>query len=342
MTIKKPANIRDIAALAGVSAGTVSRVMNDKPGVGSETRAHIARLITEYDFRGDSNARQLSLGRSDSLGVVFPLQVSEVVMHPVYPELLGSISDAALASGYDVSLFTTTAEERVEHIVDAFKRKRVDGLILPAASSDDALIQRVVDEGIPTVLVGHRQESARMTWVDCTHDQAIFDIATAMIGSGRTRLVLLNGPKRVSAYQLRSDGFWRAANDARLVDAQEIELGMSYSSGLQAAGDLFTLPRPPDAIVCSADSTAAGVLEEFKRAGIAIPMTAEVSGFDDTDFASHSTPQLTSVRMPLRETGAAAVSLLLNMIDDRTAHPAPRLLDAEVVWRASTSPVGGV
>src|SRR5882757_5970635 len=129
--------IREIAALAGVSGGTVSRVMNEKPGVGPETRARIKALIAEHDFHGDATARQLSRGRSDSLGIVFPLQVSEVVMHPVYPELLGAISDAAQDAGYDVILFTTNASRGVEHVLDSVKRKRVDGLILPAASSDD-------------------------------------------------------------------------------------------------------------------------------------------------------------------------------------------------------------
>jgi LacI family transcriptional regulator len=332
----KPVTIRDIAALAGVSAGTVSRVMNGMPGVGASTRERISALIAEHDFRGDSNARQLSRGRSDSIGVVFPLQVSEVVMHPVYPELLGAISDAALTAGYDVSLFTTTGQEGVEHIIDAFKRKRVDGLVLPAASGDDALIQRVIEEGIPTVLVGHRQESARMSWVDCTHDDAIFEITSAMLAAGKRRLTLLNGHRRVSAYQLRSEGFWRAIDGRDDVEARELELGMSYPAGLQAGLDLADGLRSAG-IVCSADSTAAGVLEQLAKTGAGIPADVEISGFDDTDFASHSTPPLTSVRMPLRETGEAAVALLRDLVEDPALHAEPRLLPATVVHRGTTS-----
>jgi LacI family transcriptional regulator len=337
VSIDKPVTIRDIAALAGVSAGTVSRVMNGMPGVGASTRERISALIAEHDFRGDSNARQLSRGRSDSIGVVFPLQVSEVVMHPVYPELLGAISDAALTAGYDVSLFTTTGQEGVEHIVDAFKRKRVDGLVLPAASGDDPLIQRVIEEGIPTVLVGHRQESARMSWVDCTHDDAIFEITSAMLAAGKRRLTLLNGHRRVSAYQLRSEGFWRAIGGRDDVEARELELGMSYPAGRQAGLELSDDDRRSAGIVCSADSTAAGVLEQLGKTGTAIPTDLEISGFDDTDFASHSTPPLTSVRMPLRETGEAAVALLRDLVEDPAVRAEPRLLPATVVRRSTTS-----
>jgi LacI family transcriptional regulator len=335
MTSRKPVTIRDIASLAGVSPGTVSRVMNGKPGVGADTRARIAELIAEHDFRGDSNARKLSKGRSDSMGIVFPLQVSEVVMHPIYPELLGAISDPAQRAGYDVSLFTTTAAEQVEHIVDAFIRRRVDGLILPAASGDDPLIQRVVDEGIPTVLIGHRQQGPRMSWVDCTHDDAIFEVTTRQLARGAQKLVLLNGPKRISAYQLRSDGFWRAAGGASAT-CEERELEMSYSSGLRVGADLVEAGTP-DAVICCADSTAAGVLEQLTKAGVPIPGQVEISGFDDTDYASHSSPTLTSVRMPLKETGEAAVELLLEMIDDPKLQPTPRLLPTTVTKRSSTT-----
>ncbi|TDV43127.1 LacI family DNA-binding transcriptional regulator [Actinophytocola oryzae] len=335
MTSRKPVTIRDIASLAGVSPGTVSRVMNGKPGVGADTRARIAELIAEHGFRGDSNARQLSKGRSDSMGIVFPLQVSEVVIHPVYPELLGAISDPAQRAGYDVSLFTTTAAEQVEHIADAFKRRRVDGLILPAAGGDDPLIQRVVAEGVPTVLIGHRQQGPRMSWVDCSHDDAIFEVTTRHLARGARRLVLLNGPKRISAYQLRSDGFWRAAGSASAA-FEERELEMSYSSGLKVGAELVE-EGLPDAVICCADSTAAGVLEQLTKAGVTVPDRVEVSGFDDTDYASHSSPALTSVRMPLRETGEAAVRLLLDMIDDPALEPEPRLFPTTVMRRASTT-----
>lgn len=329
----KPMTIREIAEIAGVSAGTVSRVMNGKPGVGKEARERIAELIERYGFRGDGNARQLAKGRSDTIGIVFPLHASEVVMHPVYPDLLGAISDAAQSLGKDVNLFTTAGGDPSEHVVDAFRRKRVDGLILPAASSEDPLVGRVAEEGIPTVLIGHRQTAPRMTWVDCSHDTAVEELTAALIASGRRRIVLLNGPKRVSAYSLRSEGFWRAVRAAAdpSLHGEEHDLEMSYASGLAAA----PATRDADAVICSADSTAVGVLEHLREAHRPVPAEVEVTGFDDTPNSAHANPPLTTVRMPLREAGERAVRFLIEMTDTG-ATPEPVVLPTAVVWRGST------
>jgi LacI family transcriptional regulator len=338
---ERPSTIREIAALAGVSAGTVSRVMNDMAGVGPETRARIKALIEEHDFHGDSTARQLSRGRSDSLGIVFPLQVSEVVMHPVYPELLGAISDAAQDAGYDVILFTTSASRGVDHVLESVKRKRVDGLILPAANSDDPLVARLQAARIPTVLVGHRQTADRLTWADCTHDEALYSLTSAMLRGGRRRLTLLNGPRRISAYDLRSQGFWRAIRDFgdSSVSADEKVSEMGYAEGVAAAEQIIARAGDTDAILCSADTTAAGVLDTLAKSGVEVPGRVAVTGFDDIEFASHSTPTLSTVRMPLHDTGAAAVSLLLEMLADRTVTPEPRVLATTLVPRESSGPL---
>jgi LacI family transcriptional regulator len=338
---EKPSTIREIAALAGVSAGTVSRVMNDMPGVGPQTRARIKALIEEHDFHGDSTARQLSRGRSNSLGIVFPLQVSEVVMHPVYPELLGAISDAAQDAGYDVILFTTSVSRGIEHVLESVKRKRVDGLILPAANSDDPLVARLQAARIPTVLVGHRQSGDRLTWADCTHDAALYSLTTALLRSGRRHLTLLNGPRRISAYDLRSQGFWGAIRDFgdSAVSADEKVSEMGYASGVSATEQILKHSDDTDAILCSADTTAAGVLDTLAKASIAVPAQIAVTGFDNIEFASHSSPTLTTVRMPLHDTGASAVSLLLEMLDNSTVTPAPRLHETILIERDSTGPL---
>ena len=329
--------IRDIAALAGVSAGTVSRVMNNKPGVGAETRLRIAALIEEHGFRGDATARQLSTGRSNCIGVVFPLQVSEVVLHPVYPELLGAITDAAQLAGYDVMLFTTKVTDGTDHILDAVRRKRVDGLILPAASSDDALLQNATTLRVPTVLVGHRHREEFMTWADCDHDEALSAMAMRLLERGRRRLTLANGPQRISAYQLRSAGFWRAvrAFDPAPESVDELELDMTYAAGVALSATLLQRDRLPDAVLCSSDATAAGLMDALTVAGIRIPHQIAVTGFDDSDLSRHTTPPLTSVRMPLYETGTAAFELLLAMLEKNEAGFEPRILDSHLIPRES-------
>jgi LacI family transcriptional regulator len=257
-------------------------------------------------------------------------------MHPVYPELLGAISDAAQEAGYDVMLFTTKATSSVEHIIDAVRRKRVDGLVLPAASSRDLMIGSVLERHIPTVLVGHRQRGERLTWVDCDHDVALYQLTRRQLDAGRRRLNLINGPQWVSAYRLRSEGFWRAINEAGPdIIGREIESEMGYADGLRVGSELLAGGVAPDVILCSSDTTAAGVLESLSDAGLRCPDDVAVAGFDDIEFAQHSAPTLTTVRMPLHDTGESAVELLIEMISDPTSTPEPRVLPSRLIARQS-------
>ena len=331
--------IHDIASLAGVSAGTVSRTMNNLPGVGQATRERILAIVSDHGFKADSAARQLSTGRTRTIGIVFPLQVSEVVMHPVYPELLGALGDAAQTADYDIMMFTVSSPEQVEHVLDAVDGKRVDGVVLPAAGSRDPLVRRLTEHDVPTVLIGHRTRDQSLGWVDCTHDEAAAQLTREMLAHGRRRLVMLNGPAHVSACRLRSRGFWSAieAGDPQTLSPEEIVVEMDAASGRAAALRLLSGKDAPDAIVCASDAVASGVLDAARELGVDVPRQLEVSGFDDSSFAIHTTPQLTTVRMPLLETGAAAMRLLIAMIDGADT-PRHVVLPTTIVRRESTLP----
>lgn len=328
--------IRDIAALAGVSAGTVSRTINDLPGVGDEARARIRAIIEEHDFSIDSSARRLSTGRSHTIGVVFPLDVSDVVMHPVYPELLGAIGDAVSSAGYDLNLFTVSSPENVKHVVDSVGRNRVDGVLLPAAGPKDPLFKKLSRLDAPVILIGHRPKGKAVGWVDCTHDVAAAELTERMIANGRRRLVMLNGPEHVAACGLRSAGFWsavRAAGDA-VASSEEIVIELDRAAGFEAAKALLAR-GDVDGIVCAADSIASGVLDAARLLEIDIPGALEVSGFDDASFALHTVPPLTTVRMPLTDIGRTSVELLLSIIEGRDS-ARHVLLPTELVLRGST------
>jgi LacI family transcriptional regulator len=329
--------IRDIAAIAGVSAGTVSRAMNGQAGVGDATRERIQAIIDEHSFRVDPTARQLSTGRSRTLAVVFPLHASEVVMHPVYPALLGALGDAAERAGYDILLLTMSSQ-KVAHVVDTVVRRRVDGVVLPAAGSRDPLIKQLTAIGAPTVLIGHRSTLSSVGWVDCTHDDAAQDLTRLMLDGGRRDLVLLNGPPHVSACRLRSAGFWRGVKEAgdRVRSAREVAVPFDTAEAARAATEILSDKARPTGIVCGSDTIAAGVLDAARPLRLRIPDDLAVSGFDDRTFASHTTPSLTTVRMPLHETGHAAARMLFSMIGDGPETGRRVILPTEVIIRDST------
>lgn len=323
--------------MAGVTPGTVSRVVNGLPGVGAEMRARIEQLVKEEGYRTNSSARHMSTGRSHMIAVVFPQHASEVVLHPVYPELIGTLGDAAEAAGYDLLLLTASTQERLSHVVDSAAQGRIDGVVLPAAGARDPIVAAIARIGLPHVLVGHRSARHDGGWVDCTHDKAAEELTGRLLASGRRRLVLLNGPRQVSACRLRSRGFWRALERARIATSNATEYNVAFASDEAAATALHILSgrHRPDGIVTGSDAIASSVLEAARTLGIDVPGEVALTGFDDQPFAVHTTPTLTTVRMPLSDIGRAAARMLFDLLDGRPTE-AKVVLPTTIVVRSST------
>lgn len=329
--------IRDIAAIAQVSVGTVSRAMNDQAGVGQATRLRIKQIVEEHQFQADPTARMLSTGRSQTLAVVFPVHASEVVMHPVYPALLGALGDEAERAGYDLLLLTMSAQ-KAAHVLDTVVRRRVDGVVLPAAGARDPLVKQLSGIGAPTVLIGHRSSLEGVGWVDCTHDAAAYELTRHMLGAGRRDLVLLNGPVRVSACRLRSAGFWKGVKEAGdlVRSAREIRVPFDTEAATAEAANLLRESPHPTGVVCGSDTIAAGVLDAAHALGLSVPDDVAVSGFDDRSFAARTTPTLTTVRMPLHDIGRTTTQMLFSMIGDTPPASRRVILPTEIIYRAST------
>jgi LacI family transcriptional regulator len=332
---ERKVTIHDIAKQAGVSVATVSRVINQQPGVGAETRARLEALFAEVGYSASMQAQQLASGRSRLIGVVFPLEISQIVLHPVYPALLGAVGDAAAERGYAVLLATTSGH--LTQTIDVLSRHRVHGVILPAAGPDDPLLPALSELGAGTVLIGHRTEERQFRWVDSDHDVAAYRLTRHLIEQGRKRLVHLGGPAEVSACVLRAQGFEEAIAEAGgAIEWARVEWTKfdSVQAAARTRSILADPSGPPDAIICGSDLIAAGVLLAARELGVAVPNELAVTGFDNLDLAAHTSPTLTSVRMPLKELGAAAVSLLL----DYPTQVSPRsvLLQTEILYREST------
>jgi LacI family transcriptional regulator len=330
--------IHDVARQAGVSVATVSRVINQQAGVGADTRARLEKLFADIGYSVNGSAQQLASGRSRLIGVVFPVQISQIVLHPVYPGLLGAIGDAAAERGHAVLLATSSGD--LDQTVDVLSRHRVDGVILPAAGPNDPLLPALTGLDASTVLIGHRTDDRRFRWVDSDHDVAAYTLTRDLIEQGRTRLLHLGGPKDVSACVLRARGFHRAVREAGdAIEWSRVEsIGFdSAQAQVRARAALEDPEGAPDAVVCGSDFIGAGVLAAARDLGIDVPRALAVTGFDNLELAAHTNPTLTSVAMPLRALGAAAVALLLDDAERDSGHSV--LLKTEIIHRQSTGPV---
>jgi LacI family transcriptional regulator len=333
--------IHDIAVIAGVSAGTVSRVINERDGVGDATRQRIAELVALHGFKANATAQQLSTGRAGAIGVVFPFHASEFVMNPVYPALVGSVGDEAEGAGYDILLLSVPNADQVGRMTDAVRRGRVDGVVLPAAGPRDPSVREIAKLGFPAVVIGHRSRARGIPWVDSTHDVACYQLTKLMIAGGRRRITLMNGSPRVSACALRSKGFWSAIEESKdSIDvAEEHYVGFDLAAAKTNVSRLLSRPghKPPTAIVGANDTVAAACLEVAREIGLDVPRQLAVSGFDDLPFSAYTSPALTTVRMPLREIGATAARMLFALIEGRPIPKRHVVFPNEIVLRDSTA-----
>lgn len=334
--------IHDIAAIAGVSAGTVSRVINEREGVGSETRQRIRTLIEEHGFTANAAAQVLSTGRANSIGVVSPLPASQFAMHPVYPTLLGALGDVAAEAGYDILLLSIPSPKQIGRLTDAVNRHRVDGIVLPAAGPNDPFVKELSRLEFPTVIIGHREKSSRIPWVDSAHDVASFQLTQLLLQAGRRNLLMLNGPSEISAFSLRSRGFWSAVEECGLPkgSAAEHEVGFDPAEvKAKVAGLLGGAGRAlPTGIVAGNDTIGAACLEVARDLGIEVPSQLAVTGFDDLLFSAYTSPPLTTARMPLHQLGASAAEILFSLIEGRPLRRRRVVLPTELVIRSSTPP----
>jgi len=327
--------IREVAAHAGVGAGTVSRVLNDSGHVSADTRTRVLAAISTLDYRPNPLARGLSRGRCQTVGVIVPFftQASAV-------ERLRGVVAALDGSRYDLVLFDVESPEHRDEHVATLNRQRADGLLVMSMPLPAADLGRVAGTGMSVVLVDSRQDGFTSIVSD---DVAGGDLATRhLLDLGHRRIGFMgdapDNPFGFTSSSDREDGYRRALADAGVpVDESLVRHGAHRRDvGADLAGQLLSSPEPPTALVCCSDVQAAGAIEAARRMGRTVPGDVSVVGFDDIEMAEHL--GLTTVRQPLYRSGELGMTLLLEALGAEPPEPTVHELDLELVRRATTAP----
>lgn len=297
-------------------------MLNDSPGVATATRERVRAVMDELGYRPSSTARNLSLGRTQTLGVIAPFFTSPSVV-----ERLRGIDDVVGATAYDLALFNIeTREQRRTALRRLARHDRVDGVLIISLPPTGAEVRALSRDGVPAVLV------------DVAHDVlphphvAIDDVAGGALAARH----LLDAGHRDVAFigDVKDEAFGFASSERRLQGFRAtlhdagVELPAGYVRrgpfGRETAGrltrQLLGLPRRPTAIFAASDVQAFGVLDAAARAGLTVPDHLSVIGFDDIELAAAI--GLTTVRQPLRESGRAGARLLLRALGDEGTAPA--------------------
>ena len=328
--------IADVARLASVGRGTVSRVLNDRANVDPATRARVLAAIKQLDFVPSPTARRLSLRRTQTVAVILPF-----LTRPSGVERLRGIEFALAAAGYDLIVFNVeTVDRRAIVFRDLPRPERVDGLIIVSLSPNSSELERIQRSGLPTVLVdAHHRALPRVVADDVLGGRLA---AQHLIGLGHRRIGFVGDiprmPLAFTSSRLRLTGVRRAVAGAGLrLPASLVGIGdHSRRRAAELVSRMLTTALPPTAIVCASDTQAAGALEAANHLGLSVPTDLSVTGYDDLELADHL--GLTTIHQPLFESGVRAVQRLLHSLDGGPPESLREVQDVHLVVRRTTAP----
>lgn len=327
--------IKDIAELAKVSKGTVSRVLNNAPGVGPETRNRILKLIQELDYQPNASARGLASRRTDNIGVIIPHTGGYSMSSSYWPALLTSITEKAAAKRMNILLSTTRSEDDVDSAYQTIlKGNRIDGLIIGADQFGEKQLAELLLKDIPFVMVGKSSYISHF-YVDVDNVGGAYRMTRHLLELGHRKIALLAGPRHFPSVQSRVRGFQQAMNEAGL-EANRIYYGSYTNEAIEK--EIFQKiikESPPTAIFASAGDLVPCVLKASREIGLNIPRDLALVSFDDHPFYEYFSPTITVVKQPIHELGKAAVDLLFKLLEKEEPAEKRIILPVEIIVRGS-------
>lgn len=331
VTAKRKPTIRQIAAQAGVSRSTVSRVINGGHWVSPDARAAVEQAILATGYTANHHARSLATGRAGSLAFLLTEPQQLLFEDPTFALLLRGAAEALAQRSMTLVLLVagTTAER--ESVATFLSAGHVDGVMLISSHESEPLIDQLIEVGIPTVCcgipLGHERE---MSTISVDEIASAKTMAAYLVAQGHRRIGMITGPDDTPGGRYRLVGFREELGDA--FDAALVETGdYSFESGHNAMTRM--LSHQVDAVFAASDRMAAGAIAAIRQAGLRVPEDIAVAGFDDSGLAATHVPAITTMRQPWDQISAQMVTVLLEVI----AGAAPRsvILDTELVVRES-------
>jgi len=328
--------IADVAARAGGSKTTVSRVLNGKGELDTATAARVRQVIEELGYVPSARAVGLARGRTRIVGMLVPS-----LTWPWMGEVLQGVVDVVESAGYGLLLFTCNrGEDSMRQFASQVSASSFDGLLVIEPEGTLDYIADLPSGGLPVVLIDDRGHQPLFPSVATTNRLGGADAARHLLDLGRRRPLVVMGLERFGCTQERLAGFAETF----------VAAGHPLDPGLVLEGDFTfecgrTLVRAAiestvdfDAVFAHNDLSAAGAMAALREAGRRIPDDVAVVGFDDIPLAAHTEPPLTTVHQPMRQMGEAAARKLLSHFDGETMPEEPSIIATTLIVRGSTVP----
>jgi DNA-binding LacI/PurR family transcriptional regulator len=331
--------LEDVAARAGVSRATVSRVVNGSPRVSDDVRRTVEATIDAMGYAPNRAARSLAARRSETVALVVSEPSVRLFADPFFAGTTLGVTGELAHSRYQLVLLMTPSDAERPRIENHLLRGGTDGALVLSARADDPLPANLAAAGVPCVVAGRPPAGTgeAVGWVDADNEGGACEAVAHLLARGRTTVATVAGPADMVPGVDRRRGWAAALADAgRQADTALVEEGDFTRAGGAAATRALLARRPDlDGLFVASDLMALGALDALRAAGRRVPDDVAVVGFDDSELARSADPPLTTVRQPIELLGARMAALLLDQLD-RGAPPTGEVLRTDLVVRDST------
>lgn len=326
--------MRDVAARAGVSPATVSRVLNKTYYISDETKKRVLEVVEELNYFKNVHARRLATGQSDLFGLV----ISEIA-NPYFPEVIRGFQAAAWDRGLDVLLLNTEySPTRTQSVIRKLVESDVRGVAIMTSSIDTTATSELTEAGIAVVFSNYCAADKLVSNISIDYNRGVLQAIEHVAGLGHRRAAVIAGPE---------------ANRTAANIKQELVTGLTargmkhfpvtcsdyrVDAGASAVRDILSAPDIPTVIFCGSDLIAMGAMNTLEEAGVRIPEDVSIVGIDDISFAFLARPPLTTISVPREQLGTTAFEALEKMLKLKRHKGMEYQLETELIVRKSTAP----
>lgn len=326
--------IKDVANLAGVSVGTVSKYLNKQGNLKEATRQKLEFAIEKLQYRPSPLARSMRTGKTNTIAVIAP-----DITNPFFAETFNAIRQSAALNGYIPILYTTAEDLKVlKDYLTSISIKQVDGIILCFVDEDEMIAQFIeeVQKFIPIVMLSWNIRNTKFNCVSIDVFEGALKATNHLIAVGHRRIAYVGGHDNVS--KEKHSGFVKALINASLEPRPEFEYygDFNLQTGYYAARKFTMLPDMPSAIFAENDILAIGCIKYLLQSKIKVPEDVAVIGFDNIRLSAMYEPSLSTISLPIVQMGEESVKLLVSAINKNDARNKMVILRNELVVRNST------
>lgn len=329
--------IKDVARLAGVSVATVSRVLNNKGYVNTDTKQKVDEAIAKLQYRPNVVARGLAGKKTGTIALILP-----DISNPFFPEMARGVEDVASDLGYTVILCNSDDQgDKEKSYIEILKQKFIDGLIFASHTLQPDDIKHISNNGIAMVVLDRAPAADGYCLVRSRNQEGAKLAVQHLLDIGCQKIAHIYGPRETITAQERLMGYEEMVKDLPWYSPSLMVPGnFSIDGGALAVEQLLERHPDVDGIFAANDLMAVGALKRLMKLGIRVPDQMALCGFDGINLTEIIEPELSTIAQPIYDMGATAARLLINKIEGKTLDDQVVEMDVQLLTRQSTNRKG--